>query len=70
MSVNNIKVDHRVLGWYGMDLIEVSCEHSNEPLGSRKCWEILGCLHTGTFSRWPQFHRVIVLMSFHFRTGE
>jgi hypothetical protein len=36
------------MGWYGLDwsdscqgLVEGSCEHVNEPLGSIKYWEIL-----------------------------
>jgi hypothetical protein len=23
------------------DMVEVSCEHSDKPLGSTKCWEVL-----------------------------
>jgi hypothetical protein len=44
-------MDIRVIGWGGMDLIDLaqdrdqrrgSCEHGNEPSGSIKCfWEIL-----------------------------
>jgi hypothetical protein len=33
--VKNIKMDLREIGW------ESSCEHSNEPPGSIKCWEYL-----------------------------
>jgi hypothetical protein len=34
---------YRERGWASMDWIgqmEGPCEHSNEPLGSIKCWEI------------------------------
>jgi hypothetical protein len=48
--VDNIKMER--MGWYGLDLsgsgqvpVEGSCEHSNEPLGSIKCWEILEYLY-------------------------
>jgi hypothetical protein len=43
-------MDLREIGWDGMDWIDLapgegpvkgSCEHSNEPLGSIKCWEVL-----------------------------
>jgi hypothetical protein len=42
------------MGWGGMDCIdlvqdrveaEVCCEHSTEPSGSMKCWEVLEQLH-------------------------
>jgi hypothetical protein len=38
--VDNITMDLREIGWNGMDWIDVegSCEHGNEPWGSRKCW--------------------------------
>jgi hypothetical protein len=48
--MNNIKMDLRDMGWdgYGLDRsgsgygpVEGSCEHSNEPSGSIKCWEVL-----------------------------
>jgi hypothetical protein len=48
--VDNIKMDLREIGWDGMDWIDLaqvrdqwrfSCEHSNEPSGSIKCWEVL-----------------------------
>jgi hypothetical protein len=46
------KMDLRVIGWDGIDLIDLaevkeegSREHSNEPSGSVKCWEILEWLH-------------------------
>jgi hypothetical protein len=36
------------MGWYELDLsgsgqgsVEGSCEHSNEPSGCIKCWEVL-----------------------------
>jgi hypothetical protein len=47
--VDNIKMDHREIGWGGIDWIDLvqdmnqwrgSCEHGNEPSGSIKCWEI------------------------------
>jgi hypothetical protein len=46
----NIQMDLRDRGWGGMDWIDLAqdkdqwkaiCEHSNEPLGSIKCWELL-----------------------------
>jgi hypothetical protein len=51
--VDNIKIDVREIGWDGMDWIDLAedrdqwraCEHSNEPLGSIKCWEVLEWLH-------------------------
>jgi hypothetical protein len=46
--VDNIKIDHRAIGWDGMDWINLaqdrdqcSCEHGDEPSGSLKCWEVL-----------------------------
>jgi hypothetical protein len=47
--VDNIKMDLREIGWYGMDWIDLAqdkhhwraCEHSNDPLGSIKCCEVL-----------------------------
>jgi hypothetical protein len=42
-----VKTNHREIGWDGMDWIhldqdrEGSCEHSNEPSGSIKYWEVL-----------------------------
>jgi hypothetical protein len=43
--VDNIKMDLREIGWDGMDWIDLaeegSCERSNEPSGSVKCWEVL-----------------------------
>jgi hypothetical protein len=39
--VDNIEMDITEIGWGGMDWIEGSCEHGNEPSGSIKCWEIL-----------------------------
>jgi hypothetical protein len=48
MWVDNIKMDLRQIGWGGMDWIGLaqdsdqgSCEESNEPSGSLKCWKIL-----------------------------
>jgi hypothetical protein len=47
--VDSIKMDLREIGWGSMDwidlahdrvLVEGSCEHGNEPLGSIKCWEV------------------------------
>jgi hypothetical protein len=44
---DNIKMDLREIGWGGMDWIHLAqdkegfCEHSNEPLGSIKFWEVL-----------------------------
>jgi hypothetical protein len=44
---DNIKIYLREIGWGGMDWIDLvqnmegSCEHSNEPSGSIKCWKIL-----------------------------
>jgi hypothetical protein len=52
--VDNIKIDLRQIGWDGMDwidlaqdrgLVEGSYEHSDEPLGSIKCWKVLEWLH-------------------------
>jgi hypothetical protein len=42
--VDNVKMDFREIGWSSMDwtdLVEGSCEHGNEPLGSIKCGEVL-----------------------------
>jgi hypothetical protein len=47
--VDNIKMDLREIGWGGMDWINLDqdrdqdgyCEHSNEPSGCIKCWEVL-----------------------------
>jgi hypothetical protein len=40
------------MGWCGLDQsgleyrpVEGYCEHSDEPLGSIKCWEVLEWLH-------------------------
>jgi hypothetical protein len=51
--VGNIKMDLREIGWDGVDWIDMtqgpvegSCEHSNEPLASTKCWEVLEWLHS------------------------
>jgi hypothetical protein len=46
--VDNIQMDLREVGWGRMDWIDLaqdrpvesSCEHSNEPSGSIKCWEV------------------------------
>jgi hypothetical protein len=42
---DNTRLDFRQIGWGGMDWIDLalegSHEHSNEPSGSIKCWEIL-----------------------------
>jgi hypothetical protein len=48
--MDNIEIDHREMGWGGMDglsglgygLVEDSCEHGNELPGSIKCYEVLG----------------------------
>jgi hypothetical protein len=49
--VDNVKVDLKER--YGLNLcgsgqgpVEGSCEQSNEPSGSIKCWELLEYLHT------------------------
>jgi hypothetical protein len=39
--VDNIKMVLREIGWDGMDSMEGSCEHGNEPSGLIKCWEVL-----------------------------
>jgi hypothetical protein len=44
--VDNIRIDLREIGWDGMDCIDLAqdrdhCEHSTEPSGSLKCWEVL-----------------------------
>jgi hypothetical protein len=50
MTIINIKMDIREIGWDGMDWIDLaqnrvqwrgSCEHDNEPSGSIKCWKVL-----------------------------
>jgi hypothetical protein len=45
-------MDLREIGWSGLDgygsglgPVKGSCEHSIEPLGSVKCWEVLEGLH-------------------------
>jgi hypothetical protein len=50
--VDNIKIDHREIGWDDMEWIDLvqdkdqgSCEHDNEPSGFIKCWEVLEWLH-------------------------
>jgi hypothetical protein len=46
-QVDNIKIDLRMIGWGGMDWIDLGqdrdqrSEHDNVPLGSIKCWEVL-----------------------------
>jgi hypothetical protein len=44
-SEDNIKMDLKEIGWGGMYTMEGTgagcCEHSNEPLCSINCWEIL-----------------------------
>jgi hypothetical protein len=49
--VHNIKMDFKEMACYGLDWcgwgwgpVESSCEHGDEPLGSIKCWEVLGWL--------------------------
>jgi hypothetical protein len=51
---HNIKMDlkRERMGWYGLDRsgsgkgqVEGSCEHDNEPSGSRTSWEVLEQLH-------------------------
>jgi hypothetical protein len=42
--VDNIKMNLRHIGWYGMDWIDLAqdrdqCEHGNEHSGSIKFWE-------------------------------
>jgi hypothetical protein len=48
--MDNIKMDHREIGWGGMDWInlgsewgpvEGSCDHGTEPSGSINWWEVL-----------------------------
>jgi hypothetical protein len=43
--VDKIKNELRVIGWGGMNWIDLavegSCEHGNEPWGSIKIWEFL-----------------------------
>jgi hypothetical protein len=41
--VYNINMDLREIELDGMDWIDLegSCEHSNKPSGSIKCWEVL-----------------------------
>jgi hypothetical protein len=50
--VDNIKIDLKRIGWYGLDRsgsgqgpVEGSCEHGNGPSGSIICWEFLEWLH-------------------------
>jgi hypothetical protein len=38
--VNNIKMYLREIAWNGMDWIDLGQDHSNEPSGSIKFWEI------------------------------
>jgi hypothetical protein len=48
--VYKIKIDLKEIGWDGMHWIDLaqdrdqwresSCEHGNEPSGSKKCWEV------------------------------
>jgi hypothetical protein len=56
--VDNIKMDLLEIGWSSVDWfglaqdrekLESSCEHSNEPSGYIKCWEVLKSLHNW----WP-----------------
>jgi hypothetical protein len=52
-KMDNIKMDLRERGWYGVDWIDmaqdravkVSCEHTIELSYSIKCWEVLEWLH-------------------------
>jgi hypothetical protein len=48
--VDSVKMNFREIGWGGMDWIDLAqgrdqwralYEHSNEPLGSIKCWKVL-----------------------------
>jgi hypothetical protein len=51
--VDNIKMDIRETGWFGMDWIDLAQDRNqwralvngNEPSGSIKCWEVLQWLH-------------------------
>jgi hypothetical protein len=56
-SVDNIKMDLREIGWTGSRPVEGSFEHSNEPVGSIKCWEVLGSCTIGGFSGRAQLHQ-------------
>jgi hypothetical protein len=42
--------------------VEGSCEHSNKPSGSIKCWEVLSSRTIGGFSRRAQLHGVSWLL--------
>jgi hypothetical protein len=44
--------------------MEGSCEHSNELLGSLKCWKFLSSCTTGGFSRSAQLHEISLLCQF------
>jgi hypothetical protein len=52
--VDNVKMDLGVIGWDGVDWIDLAqdmgqwgdfCEHGIEPSGSMKCWEVPEGLH-------------------------
>jgi hypothetical protein len=64
-KVDNITMDLREVRWNFMDWIDRAqdrdqwnalCEHGNELLGSRKCWEFLEWLHNWRLSRRAQLH--------------
>jgi hypothetical protein len=50
-------------GLIGLSIGTSSCEHSNEPQGSIKCWEVLKNCTTGSFSLRAQLREVRFIVS-------
>jgi hypothetical protein len=63
-SVENIKMDLREIGWYGMDLTDLAQDRdqwralhdSNDPSGSKNAVKFLCSCTIGGFSRRAQLH--------------
>jgi hypothetical protein len=44
MSVDNVEMDLRDIGWNDLDWVHVA-QDRDQPSGSMKCWEVLEGLH-------------------------
>jgi hypothetical protein len=76
--VDNIQMDLREIGWDGVVLnwsgseegpVEGSCEHGNEPSGSRNCWDVYEWLHNWQLLKkgstsWVSEHRLFAFTAF------